>query len=97
VLVAFSAGDKRKRLFIVWIIAVATCAVTVLAQLILRPLHIRTVGLDVSSVLTVGMYVTTAAMCLVTLRWFLTTPKTARRITVQELRRRGSAAHSSPR
>jgi hypothetical protein len=94
---AYSAGDRRKRLFIVWIIAVAICALTVLAQVILRPLHVRTAGFDISSLLTLGMYVTTAAMCLVTLRWFLTTPKSTRRITVQELRGRASAARTSPR
>ncbi len=79
---------KRRQFFIGWIVAVATCAAVVLADLLIRPLHVRVMGLDVSSGLTGATYVAAAAMAAATFGWFRMAPKRARRITVRELRER---------
>jgi hypothetical protein len=83
-----TAVGKRKRLFVAWIVAVVTCAVVVAAEVVLGPLQFRPAGLDLSSWLVAGIYVSAVAMCLTTLRWFMTAPKATRQITVQDLRDR---------
>jgi hypothetical protein len=70
---------------------VATFAVVVLAQMLLRPLHLRAMVFDVSTGLTAGTYLTAAAVGITTFRWFQTAPKATLRITVQDLRRRATA------
>ncbi len=79
---------KRRRHLVIWIVSVATCAAAVLLDLLVQRLHVRVVGLDISSGLTGTTYVAATAMCFTTFRWFRTTRKTTRRITVRELRQR---------
>lgn len=88
---ACSAVEKRRRRFIVWIVSVAVLASVVLAEVLLRPLHLRAMGFDVSGGLVAMSYLATAVACVTTFRWFRTVPKVTRRITVQELRTRATA------
>ena len=88
-------GVKRRRLLIVWIAAVATCATAVSANLLLQPLHLRLVGLDLSTGLTGVTYLSATAMCATPVRWFRMAPRATRRITVQELRHQAADARSA--
>ena len=89
--------EKRRRLFILWIVAVVICAAAVLTEALIAPLHLRLAGLEVSSMAAAAKYVSAAAVCLATFRWFLTAPRGNRRITVMELRGRATVRVSPPR
>jgi len=86
--VTYHEVEKRRRWFIVWIVAVVICATAVFAEVLLRLMHLRLAGLNVTSLLAVSKYVSAVAMCLTTFHWFLTAPSGNRLITVLELRRR---------
>ncbi len=80
---------ERRRLFVVWIVTVATCAAAVAADLLVEMPNLRILGFDVSTILTGATYVAATAMCVTTFRWFRTAAMSTPTITVWELRRAG--------
>ena len=80
---------ERRRLFVVWIVTVATCAAAVAANLLVQMPYLQLLGFHISTDLTGATYVAATAMCVATFRWFRTAPKRTTQITVRELRRAG--------